>query len=142
MFSEIPFQKPSKARNPLNAANSWKYFFSYCYWIIYMPFGKFILMISNDPTYFNRLSDTFAVLSTSITEAKSRQIRPTIMATPLMSELTATFTSKTTAASKILVTRTFSISTHVSTSVSPTTRTSAEETVIVVVVIYHSFRVP
>ena len=108
-----------------------------------MPFGEFILIRSNDPCCFYRFSDTFTVLSTSITESTSTQIRMTIMATPLMSELTATFTSKTTAASKILVTRTFSISTHVSTSVSPTTRTSAEETVIVVVVVnYHSFRVP
>ena len=101
-----------------------------------MPFGEFILILSKDPSLFfpfYRFSDTFVVLSTSITGSKSTQIRPAVMTTPLVSEVTPTFTSKTTAASKILVTRTFSISTHVSTSVSLTLRTSAEEPVIIIV---------
>ena len=52
------------------------------------------------------------------------------MATPVMTQVTTTFGSKETDTSKILPSKTSSISTSVSTSISPSQPTSAEEQVI------------
>ena len=96
-------------------------------------------------TNFWLLLVTFAVLSTIVTDSKSTQIRSTLMATPLVSEQhsQATFTSKVTATSKLLATRTFSISTHVSANVSPTLQTSTEEPAIAVAVVgFYFFIIP
>ncbi|XP_078384523.1 adhesion G protein-coupled receptor L3-like [Oculina patagonica] len=87
------------------------------------------LEMENCSEKYPYICEEFKGPPTTSTASKSTQIRPTTMATPLMSEVTATFTSKVTDTSKIRASNTLSVSTHVSTSISPTQPPSPEEQV-------------
>jgi len=94
----------------------------YCFLVTSGTFLE-IETCSENHAYVCERSDA---LSTGMTELKSTQIRPTTMATRLMSEVTATFKNKATDTTKILASKKISISTPVPTSISNTLPTSVD----------------